>query len=86
MVQDSALKDRASIIVRDRDEERFLGECLEAINAQSHGDREIILVYDIRSTDRTLEIATSHNVRVVEVAEDKFCLPTISYLCIYFSY
>ncbi|MBT0963464.1 glycosyltransferase family 2 protein [Denitromonas iodatirespirans] len=55
-----------SIIVRTRNEERWIGLCLEAIAKQTYTRHEIILV-DNRSTDRTVARARRYGVTLVEI-------------------
>jgi len=57
-----------SIIVRTRNEERWIGLCLEAISKQSHEHVEIVLV-DNRSTDQTVARARDFGVTLVEIDE-----------------
>ena len=47
---------KISIIVRTKNEERWIGHCLKAIYEQDYPSFEVILV-DNNSTDNTLEIA-----------------------------
>jgi rhamnosyltransferase len=56
---------KASIIIRTRNEERWIRSCLEAVFGQEFNDLEVVLV-DNQSTDRTLEISRKFDVRVVE--------------------
>ena len=55
-----------SIIVRTKNEERWIGACLEAIGRQTRSDVEIILV-DNLSTDRTVEKACRNGVKLVTI-------------------
>src|SRR5262249_2873555 len=58
-----------SIIVPARDEERFIGRCLDAIRVAAKaypGQVEVIVALN-RCTDRTEEIARSLGARVIEV-------------------
>lgn len=58
-----------SIIIRTRNEERWIGPCLHAVHRQNHDEFEIILV-DNQSTDRTVEKARKIGVdRVVNIEE-----------------
>lgn len=67
----SILDRKISIIVRAKNEERWLGSCLFAIKHQEMIDAEIILV-DNESTDSTLEIAKSFNCKIVTISDDDF--------------
>ncbi len=59
-----------SIIVRTKNEERWIGSCLEAIGRQTRKDVEIILV-DNLSTDKTVEKACQNGVKLVTIREFK---------------
>ncbi|MEX2160784.1 MAG: glycosyltransferase family A protein [Anaerolineales bacterium] len=67
----SSKKPRVSIVVRAFNEEKHLGELLQAVRRQSFRDYEIILV-DSGSTDRTLAIAARHPVRVLHIKPGQF--------------
>jgi len=58
-----------SIIVRTKNEEKWISSCLEAIYRQNLKDFEVILV-DNKSTDRTVEKAKQYPINLVEI--DKF--------------
>lgn len=55
-----------SIIVRTKNEERWIGSCLEAIDRQTRSDIEVILV-DNLSSDKTVEKALSYGVKLVTI-------------------
>ena len=55
---------KASIIVRTKNEDRWIGQCLSAIEKQSYKNKEIILV-DNDSTDKTVVIASKFDVKHV---------------------
>lgn len=55
-----------SIIVRSKNEEKWIGDCLLVINQQSYPNKEIILV-DNASTDKTVEKAMEQNVKLVKI-------------------
>lgn len=58
-----------SIIIRSKNEEKWIGHCLAMIEKQSFTDFEIILV-DNESTDHTVEIAKRYNLRqIVNIQE-----------------
>ena len=61
-------KSLVSIILRTKNEERWIGSCLDAISQQSYTNYEIILV-DNCSTDKTAEKAQQRNVKIVTVEE-----------------
>lgn len=60
-----------SIIIRAYNEEQHLSKLLDGIQHQTILDREIILV-DSGSTDRTLEIARQHPVKIVPIDSSEF--------------
>jgi len=53
-----------SIIIRTKDEERWIGKCLSAVFNQEFKDFEVILV-DNGSRDRTVEKAKNFNIKIV---------------------
>lgn len=60
-----------SIVIRTRNEEKYLGNLLSAIGKQTYRDHEIIVV-DSGSTDRTVEIACKAGARVMEIDSNDF--------------
>ncbi len=60
-----------SIIIRTFNEEKHLGNLLDAIKKQSYKAYEIIVV-DSGSTDRTLRIAEEHGVRIIKIESRDF--------------
>lgn len=62
---------KASIIIRAKNEARYLGETLDAIVAQTERDAEVILV-DSGSTDATLTIARRYPVSIIEIKPSEF--------------
>ena len=62
-----------SIIIRTRNESRYLGRLLDAVEGQVYpsGGIETIVV-DSGSTDATLEIAARHGCKIVHVAREQF--------------
>ncbi|HCT86555.1 MAG TPA: glycosyl transferase family 2 [Candidatus Margulisbacteria bacterium] len=60
---------KVSIIVRSRNEERWITPCLKSVFNQTFKDFEVILV-DNKSTDKTVEKAKQFEVTVVEI--DKY--------------
>jgi len=64
-------KPAASIIIRTKNEEALLGETLARVRAQTVLDFEVIVV-DSGSTDRTLEIARSFRVEIIEIPAREF--------------
>lgn len=61
-------KPLVSIIIRTKNEERWIGSCLDAIFKQNYTNYEIILV-DNCSSDKTVEKAQLRDVKVVTVEE-----------------
>ncbi|GIW12550.1 MAG: hypothetical protein KatS3mg061_3607 [Dehalococcoidia bacterium] len=62
---------KASIVIRAKNEARFIGETLQAIFRQDEQDFEVILV-DSGSTDGTLEIARQFPVRIIQIRPQEF--------------
>lgn len=63
---------KASIVIRTLNEARHLPELLLSIKAQEfEGEIEVIVV-DSGSTDRTVEIATAHDARLVYIKREEF--------------
>lgn len=62
---------KASVIIRAKNEGKFIGETLDAIQAQRFTDYEVILV-DSGSTDDTVEVGRGHGVRVVHIDPREF--------------
>ena len=62
---------KVSIIIRAKNEERYLGETLSAIRAQRFRDFEVVLV-DSGSTDRTIEVAREHGAKIVTIEPAEF--------------
>ncbi len=63
-----------AIIIRCRNEERWIGETLTRLSGQTYQNFEIILV-DSGSTDETLSIAKVHPVKVVSIKPEEFTYP-----------
>jgi glycosyltransferase involved in cell wall biosynthesis len=61
----------ASIIIRAKNEEALVGEVLTAVYEQTFRDFEVILV-DSGSTDRTVEIARTFPIKIVEIRPEEF--------------
>lgn len=57
-------KDLISIIIRTRNEERWIGRCLELINKQIYKNFEIILI-DNYSSDQTIKKAKKYNIKKI---------------------
>ena len=63
-----------SIIIRAKNEEKYLGQVLEALTKQSYRDFEVVLVDD-NSTDKTPDIARDHGCKIITIPEGKFTYP-----------
>jgi rhamnosyltransferase len=63
-----------SIIIRAKNEEKYLKQVLEIIKQQTFQNFEIILVDD-RSIDKTVEIAKNYNSKIVTIPKGKFSHP-----------
>lgn len=63
-----------SVIIRTKNEERYLDRVLRAYQGQTFRDFELILVDD-RSEDRTLDIAEAYDCRIIAIPEGKFSHP-----------
>jgi rhamnosyltransferase len=63
-----------SIIIRTRNEARWLGEVLMKLEDQDYKDFEVVIV-DSGSTDRTLEIAKKFHAKVVQIPPGEFSYP-----------
>ncbi len=62
---------KTSIIIRTYNEEKHIGNLLEAIEKQDYKDYEIIVV-DSGSTDKTLEIAKKFGVKIINIESRDF--------------
>jgi rhamnosyltransferase len=60
-----------SVVIRTKNEERWLRRCLTAVSLQAYRPLEIILV-DNASTDQTLQIATDFGCRIVPIDDSNF--------------
>lgn len=63
-----------SIIIRTKNEEKWLGSVLEKLSRQTYKNFEIIIV-DSGSTDRTLEIAQKFKTRIFKIKHEDFSFP-----------
>lgn len=62
-------KPSVSIIIRTKNEERWIGACLSAVFSQTYRDFEVILV-DNESTDRTVQKARQFNLAQIVTCQD----------------
>lgn len=65
---------KTSIIIRTKNEEKWLGHCLKRIFSQTNNDFEVIIV-DSGSTDKTLEIANSFTTHIIKIRPEDFSYP-----------
>jgi len=61
-----------SIIIRAKNEERFISQTLKAVFEQKIALPFEVIVIDSGSTDRTLEIAHQFKIRLFEIPSDRF--------------
>ena len=61
-----------SIIIRTKDEERWIGTCLDGVFSQDHPVNVEIIVVDSGSTDRTLEICRRYPVNILAIPAESF--------------
>jgi len=70
-----------SIILRTKNEEKWLGKCLKRIFNQTYRNFEVIII-DSGSTDKTLEIAAKFDVRIMHIRPKQFSYPfALNYGC-----
>ena len=62
----SKKKPLVSIIIRTKNEEKWISICLDALNKQTYKNFEVIIV-DNNSTDKTVKRALEYNVRIVKI-------------------
>ncbi len=67
----SASQPQVSLVIRCYNEERHIGNLLEAVGKQSLREVEVVVV-DSGSTDRTLEIVGHYPVKLVQIQPDEF--------------
>src|SRR3989344_3991542 len=60
-----------SIIIRTHNEEKHIGNLLRAIKEQEYKDYEVIVV-DSGSTDGTLDIASKHEAKIINIESRNF--------------
>jgi len=68
---DSWTDAKISVVVRTRNEGRWLGRVLTALSLQDWRDVEVVVV-DNESTDDTIEVAHRFTCKVVEIGRDEF--------------
>jgi glycosyltransferase involved in cell wall biosynthesis len=62
------MNNKASIIIRTKNEERWITSCLDSVFKQDYSNYEVILV-DNNSTDKTVEKANQYDITLVNVDE-----------------
>jgi glycosyltransferase involved in cell wall biosynthesis len=60
-----------SILIRAKNEERYIGQTLSALYSQTYRNFEVLIV-DSGSTDRTLEMARKYPVNIYEIRPEDF--------------
>ena len=63
---------RASVVIRAKNEARYVGEVLEAIFDQVEAGPFEVVVVDSGSTDQTVEIVKRFDVRLIEILPQEF--------------
>lgn len=61
-----------SIIIRTKDEEGNIGQVLKTIFSQDIENKFEVIIVDSGSSDRTLDIASQYNVKIVNIPASKF--------------
>ena len=59
---------KVSIIIRTKNEERWIDACLESVFNQTYKDFEVIIV-DNQSTDQTISYANKYSVKVISIED-----------------
>ena len=62
------MKKKISIIIRTKNEEKWITACLKAVFSQTYKDFEVIIV-DNKSSDKTVEKAKAFDVKFVEIED-----------------
>ncbi|HRY82952.1 MAG TPA: glycosyltransferase family A protein [Candidatus Moranbacteria bacterium] len=63
-----------SIIIRTKNEEKWVGEVLKRLLEQTYKDFEIVII-DSGSTDKTLEIIKNYPVKLFKIKQEEFSFP-----------
>src|SRR5271157_2226095 len=70
-----------SIIIRTKNEDKWVGKVLKRLSEQTYKDFEIVIV-DSGSTDKTLEIIKNFNVKLFQIKQENFSYPyALNYGC-----
>jgi len=62
----------ASVVIRTKNESKFIGETLKRVQGQDFSDDHEIIIVDSGSTDSTLDIIKEYDVRLVEIPQQEF--------------
>lgn len=62
---------KASIIIRSRNEEKWISSCLKAVFSQTYDNYEVILI-DNDSTDKTVSKAEAYDVKIINYTQTPF--------------
>ena len=65
-----AFKDLVSIIIRTKNEDKWIDSCLKSVFSQNYKNFEVILV-DNNSTDNTLKIAKKYKIKILKISKFK---------------
>ena len=63
-------KDLVSIIIRTKNEEKWIDSCLKSVFSQNYKNFEVILV-DNESTDNTVKIAKKYKIKILKISRFK---------------
>lgn len=63
-----------SLILRTKNEEKWVGECLKRIFEQTYKNFEVVVV-DSGSTDKTLEVVKKFPIRLYQIKPEEFTYP-----------
>src|SRR3989338_9684720 len=63
------MKKKVSIIIRTKNEERWISQCLNSVFSQDYGDFEVIIV-DNESSDKTIEKPHQYKLKKVITCKD----------------
>lgn len=75
------IRPETSIIIRAKNEERWIDECLRRLTRQTYRDFEIVVV-DSGSRDKTLDIARRFDTRIFQIPPENFLYPyALNYGC-----
>ena len=64
------MKNLVSIVIRTKNEEKWIESCLKSVFNQNYKNFEVILV-DNESTDNTVKIAKNYKIKIIEISKFK---------------